>query len=100
MNYPWTVSISDVQKHPNYHENLTQEQLDKILHSLGMNISLGYQDDMRWAQPVDEKEAPFGYFHKSQFTDEVCIGPRYVGVSRSDGPWRKFVDKFLGLPLV
>lgn len=94
----WMVSHSDVVKHPRWNG----KNLDQVLRSYGMDTRFGYQDDGRhlieckFREEVDE----FDYFHKSIFTGEICKGPRYIGVARQDGPWKRFVDRYLELPLI
>lgn len=105
MAVAWNISISDVQKHPKYTEDL--KQLDSILSDYGMDIKQGYSDDGRWliecAEDVNDRTEDFdefAYFHTSVFTGEVCKGPRYCGTARQDGQWKRFVDRFLELPLI
>lgn len=101
MKVSWVVSHSDVEKHPEYYEGLTRWDLERILQDYGMATSLGFQEDLRYTQekPEDwpEEEEHFGYTHRSPFTGEVTLGPRYVGRARTDGEWESFVAVFLNL---
>lgn len=102
MGVNWTVSQSDVEKHPKYKEGLSRSDLDRILKDFGMDIRQGYQTDGRHLIKPDMKEGVdgYGYSHVSVFTGEVSWGPRFIGLARQDGLWRRFVDRFLELPLV
>jgi len=99
----WTVSHSDVEKHPRYRKLQDgKTTLDNILRDYGMDVAHGWYIDQRDTEKVPEdwpEDQPhFGYTHRSPFTGEISKGPRYVGRARSDGKWRRFVSDFLELP--
>lgn len=95
--YEWYVSLADVVQHPLYGTDAT---LDTILFELGMDVNKGYLDDGRWqlestnTEEVDE----FDYYHRS-IGGAIVKCPRYVGVCRTDGKWRGFLNRFLELPV-
>ena len=95
MPVSWFVSCKDIE--------LAQAQnggqnLERTLHSLGMDVKKGYMDDGRWRKPVTSKAGvdEFAFFHRSLSGDRVC-GPRYIGQAREDGVWRSFVSNELNL---
>ena len=100
MAVPWMVSSGDVAMAMKANPEL--KTLDQTLAALGMNVGAGYQDDGRWATECNHKEDvdEFGYHHVSIFTGLTTHGPRYLGVARQDGEWKRFVDRFLELPLI
>lgn len=94
-NVEWYISFKDVE--------LAQKEnggknLDKTLHSLGMDVKQGYMDDGRWKQaPTGTTDVDdFAFFHRSLSGDRVC-GPRYMGVARQDGRWRSLISNELNL---
>ena len=93
----WVILQADVEKHPKFSEI----SLEEILKDFGMDVKKGYiiEDKTKEEKPEDwpEEEPFFGYNYRSPFTDELSKGPRYVGVARSDGKWRRFVSDFLEL---
>jgi hypothetical protein len=92
MTQVWVVSLLDVVAHPAYHDGAS---LDKILHSLGMDITKGYVDDGRWQQECKGTEEDyFGFYHRSLLTGEIGKCPRYVGEPRRDGKWDRFMRYF------
>lgn len=95
MTVSWFVSCKDVE--------LTQAQngglnLERTLHSLGMDIRKGWMDDGRWRMPVTGKTDvdEHAYFHRSLSGHKVC-GPRYIGEARQDGRWKALVSNELNL---
>jgi hypothetical protein len=97
----WVISCSDVEKHPRYNKENPKENLEGILYSYGMDVSKGYYTDERDRSQVPEDwpedEPHFGYSHRSPFTGEIAVGPRYLGVARYDGNWGRFVKSFIAL---
>lgn len=93
----WVISHSDVLKHPDY----GRATLETILHSYGMDVDRPYEDDYRWQKALEQgdvdEESLHGFTHRSLFTGEVCLGPRYTGHARQDNGWRHFVSDFLEL---
>lgn len=96
---PWYVSLSDVVQHPKFKKDSSQNLLKEILHDFGMDISKPFADDLRWSNRCDYKEDvdEFNYYHRS-LSGDVVKCPRYVGVARQDGKWKKFISHFLDLP--
>jgi len=90
----WYISQGDVEKHPDFGE----KSLDDILYSLGMDVRLGYQTDGRETL-TESKDTSYGFCHRSTLTGEVSCGLRYVGAARQDGKWKRFIDRFLNLPI-
>lgn len=96
---PWYVSLSDVVQHPDFEKDSDSSLLKKILYDLGMDVEKGFNDDMRWTRKCTytEEVDEFDYRHRS-LSGHVMKCPRYVGVARRDGPWKKFISHFLNLP--
>lgn len=94
----WVVLQDDVEKHPQFNK----KPLDGILFDFGMDISQGYlvEDKTKRCRPEHwpEDEVFFGYSYRSTFTGKISKGPRYVGVARTDGKWRRFVSDLLEMP--
>lgn len=92
MSIEWVVSEGDVKKHPKY----GTLSLEEILFSYGMDVKQGFDVDKRNESEVEEtKEEHFGFTHRSVFTGEIHTCPRYIGVARTDGKWRRFTENFV-----
>jgi hypothetical protein len=92
----WVVSHGDVEKHPHYET----WSLDQILAAYGMDIKEGYETDGREVDvqaSVEGEEKTFGFTHRSVFTGEVRTCPRYFGVARTDGRWKRFTENFVAV---
>ena len=91
----WVVSEADVKQHPKF----GKLELHQILYEFGMDINKPWADDGRW---LETGESEYPKTHRSVFSDSRVehLCPRYVGTARQDGQWRRFVDRFLDLPLV
>lgn len=91
----WIISESDIKSHPHF----GTRDLHLLLWDYGMNTYKPWADDGRWLEVgITEHKRT----HRSIFTDSIqehCC-PRYVGVARTDGPWKRFVDRFLDLPII
>ncbi len=91
----WTISESDVKKHPNF----DSMSLDAILFSYGMDVKKGYTVDGREKEEVPEnsKDTQFGFTHRSVFTGEIHNCPRYYGEAGTDGRWKRFTENFVAV---
>lgn len=94
-NVSWYVSYKDVELAQAQNGN---QNLERTLYGLGMDIRRGYMDDGRWRKPVTGKadHDEFAYFHRSLSGHRVC-GPRYIGIARSDGKWKSRIGNELSL---
>lgn len=91
----WVISEADIKQHPKY-GNL---ELHQLLWDYGMDTTQPWADDGRW---LDNSPSEYPKTHRSVFSDsrDEHLCPRYVGKARQDGVWKKFVDRFLDLPLI
>lgn len=95
----WVVVQEDIEAHSQF----GRLSLERILHSLGMDIRRSWSEDGRGlleGEVISEgNENSFGYTHRSPFTGKICYGKRYVGSAREDGRMGRFIDRFLDQPL-
>lgn len=97
MREYWYVSQYDVEQHPRYGE----ASLDEILYDYGMEVKLGYKDDERWKLTTTAKTpegSDYYDYHHTSLSGHKVKCPRYVGLSRNDGKWRRFISDFLNCP--
>ena len=96
----WSISFRDVEL---AQAETGSANLERTLHSLGMDVRKGWMDDGRWRKEIVTKgtiaeveETAEGFFHRS-LSGERVIGPRYIGQARSDGRWRSIISNELNL---
>lgn len=93
----WVVMQCDIEAHPKFGKT----SVDNILWNFGMDVTKGYlvEDNHGKEKPEDwpEDEEFFGYNYRSPFTGKMSKGPKYTGVARQDGKWKRFVSDFLEL---
>tara|TARA_R110002072_G_scaffold36541_3_gene107579 strand:+ start:1788 stop:2084 length:297 start_codon:yes stop_codon:yes gene_type:complete len=87
---PWVVSESDIEA-----IDTGVHTLEKLLHKLGMDVSKGFTTDNRHLTEVSGENDKDGYMHRSAFTGQLCLGPRYVGLARQDHRWKRFTEAFV-----
>jgi hypothetical protein len=91
----WSVSHSDVEKHPLW----DGKNLDEVLACLGMDTKRHWEDDQRHLNSIPKKpneSEQFDYFHKN-LAGETVKCARYEGFARTDGDWLRAVMDFLDL---